>query len=144
MNNKTVIIAENIKSIVAIIERIDNLLIPLTPCPLVQPLPIFVPIPTNKPPIIIIGIELFTLKGMELLEKNIKINGPNIKPSTNKALIKRLEDLVNKLLAIPLTPTKRPVEIKKIITANPIKSPPIKEFNGVKFIKSILIIISIL
>ena len=93
---------------------------------------------------IIIGIELVTLKGIELLEKNIKINGPNIKPNTNKALIKRLEDLVNKLLAIPLTPTKRPVEIKKIITANPIKTPPINELNGVKFIKSILIIINIL
>ena len=144
MNNKTVIIAENIKSIVAIIERIDNLLIPLTPCPLVQPLPILVPIPTNKPPMIIIGIELVTLKVIGFLEKNIKIKGPKIKPNTNKALITRLEDLVNKLLAMPLTPTKRPVEIKKMITANPIKSPPIKELIGVKFTKSILIIINVL
>ena len=35
--------------IVAIIDLNENLPIPLIPCPLVQPPPILVPIPTNKP-----------------------------------------------------------------------------------------------
>lgn len=38
-----------IKQHTATIERIDNLGNPHTPCPLVQPFPIFVPKPTNIP-----------------------------------------------------------------------------------------------
>ena len=49
---------------VATIDRIENLLIPQMPCPLVQPLPIFVPIPTKKPPRIITGIEVVMLNGI--------------------------------------------------------------------------------
>ena len=49
--------AASINKIVATIERMEKRLIPHTPCPLVHPLLIFVPMPTNKPPIIIKGIE---------------------------------------------------------------------------------------
>lgn len=38
-----------IKHPTATIDRFDNLGNPHTPCPLVQPLPIFVPNPTNRP-----------------------------------------------------------------------------------------------
>ena len=74
-------IAAKINNTVAIMERIENRLIPHTPCPLVHPLPIFVPIPTSSPPIIIMGVDDVIKKGMELFEKNIKINGPNINPN---------------------------------------------------------------
>ena len=38
----------------ASIDRFEKRLIPHIPCPLVHPLPIFVPTPTNNPPIKII------------------------------------------------------------------------------------------
>ena len=60
----TVIIAAKINTTVAIIDRIENRLIPHTPWPLVHPLPILVPIPTNNPPNIIIGIDVVIEKGI--------------------------------------------------------------------------------
>ena len=47
------------------IERMEKRLIPHTPCPLVHPLLIFAPMPTNKPPIIIKGIDDVTWKEIE-------------------------------------------------------------------------------
>ena len=58
--------------IVAKIERIEKRLIPHIPWPLVQPLPIFVPAPTNKPPMIIRGIEEVILNTTSFFEKKIK------------------------------------------------------------------------
>ena len=49
---------------VATIDRIENLLIPQMPCPLVQPLPIFVPTPTKMPPRITTGIEVVIVNGI--------------------------------------------------------------------------------
>ena len=42
-------IADSRNIAVATIERIENLEIPQTPCPLVQPFPTLTPMPTNKP-----------------------------------------------------------------------------------------------
>lgn len=42
---------------VAKIERFDRRAIPIMPCPLVQPFPSFVPIPTNKPAMVYKTIE---------------------------------------------------------------------------------------
>ena len=66
----TVIIADNIKRVVASIERMDKRLIPHTPCPLVHPLPILVPIPTNNPPKMIMGTDEVITKGKVILKKN--------------------------------------------------------------------------
>lgn len=128
------------KRIVATIDRIEKRLMPHTPCPLVHPLPIFVPIPTNTPPKIIKGIEDVTSNCIEFFENILNIKGPATNPRINNIFIPRFNDLKITLLAIPLTPASLPVEIKKMITAKPIITPPIKELNGVKFIKSILII----
>ena len=136
----TVIIAAKINTTVAIIDRIENRLIPHTPCPLVQPLPILVPIPTNNPPNIIIGIEVVIEKGIVLCVNIIKIIGPNIRPNKNNKFTVRLCGLVRELLTILLTPANLPLETKKRITPIPINTPPKKEENGVKFIKSTLII----
>ena len=62
--------ANNIKEIVATIERIEKRLIPQIPCPLVQPLPIFVPYPTSIPPKTIKGIEGVIEKEISFLEIN--------------------------------------------------------------------------
>ena len=56
--------------IVAIIDLTDKRLIPQIPCPLVQPLPIFVPMPTKKPAVIIIGSEEVIKKGISIFLKN--------------------------------------------------------------------------
>ena len=132
------------KRIVATIDLIEKRLMPHTPCPLVHPLPIFVPIPTNIPPKIIRGIDDVTSNGIEFFENIFNIKGPATNPRINNIFILRFNDLKMTLFAIPLTPARRPVEIKKMITANPIIIPPIKELNGVKFTKSILIIYSTL
>ena len=44
------------KVMVAIIDRIESLAMPHTPCPLVQPDPKRLPNPTNKPPTITIRL----------------------------------------------------------------------------------------
>lgn len=54
---------------VAAIDLIESLGIPQTPCPLVQPLPILVPKPTKKPPMIQPG-RLREAKAYELESKN--------------------------------------------------------------------------
>ena len=41
---------------VATIERVESLDIPQTPCPLVHPDPILVPIPTSRPAMIRVGM----------------------------------------------------------------------------------------
>ena len=56
----TVIIPKDINVMVAIIDRIDSLGMPQTPCPLVQPLPSPTPKPTIKPAEIIIPKSLET------------------------------------------------------------------------------------
>ena len=140
---KTVIIAAKINNTVAARERIENLLIPHTPCPLVHPLPILVPIPTNNPPKIMIGIDDVIKKGIEAPENIIKINGPNIKPNKNNKFVMRFWDVVSVLLTIPLTPANLPLETKKSITAIPISKPPIKAVKGEKFTVSMISIIYI-
>ena len=65
-----VIIAVIIKMIVAIIDLIDKRLMPQIPWPLVQPLPIFVPMPTKKPAIIMIGSDYVIKKWMLFFVKN--------------------------------------------------------------------------
>ena len=56
--------------IVAKIDLRDKRLIPQIPWPLVQPLPIFVPMPTKKPALIIIGSDDVIKKGMLFFVKN--------------------------------------------------------------------------
>ena len=56
--------------IVAIIDLADKRLMPQIPCPLVQPLPTFVPMPTKKPAVIIIGSEEVIKKGILIFVKN--------------------------------------------------------------------------
>lgn len=68
--NLTVIIAVIIKVIVAIIDLSDKRLMPQIPWPLVQPFPTFVPMPTKKPAIIIIGSDDVIKKGMLFFVKN--------------------------------------------------------------------------
>ena len=59
---------------VAIIDRTENLLIPQTPWPLVQPIPICVPIPTRRPPIIKISVLLFIKYGTsEVVEELVSV-----------------------------------------------------------------------
>ena len=135
----TVITAEKINKIVAKIDLKEKILIPITPWPLVQPLPTLVPIPTNNPPIIIRNGESVTVNGIELLLKNITNTGPKIKPITKRILINLLVDFIRMLLAKPLTPANLPVAIKKRIIPTPINKPPIVELYGVKLIKSNLI-----
>ena len=65
-------------------------------------------------------------------------SGPSTRPSKNIKFVKRLCFFVKELLTIPLTPANLPLETKKITTAIPIKSPPIKEEKGVKLAKSII------
>ena len=72
--------------IVAKIERVEKRLIPHMPWPLVQPLPIFVPRPTNKPPTIIRGIEGVILNTTSFCEKKIKTKGPRTSPMINNKL----------------------------------------------------------
>ena len=55
-----------IKVTVAMIDLKENLLIPHTPWPLVQPFPILVPTPTNNPPIINKGIEFVKMLTISL------------------------------------------------------------------------------
>lgn len=54
--------AVNINIIVAVMDRHEKRAIPQTECPLVHPLPIRVPRPTRKPPIMITGKEAFNSK----------------------------------------------------------------------------------
>ena len=71
----TIIIAVIINIIVAIIDLIENLLIPQIPWPDVHPPPIFVPKPTKKPPKIINIKEFVISKFTEDLLKNNKLMG---------------------------------------------------------------------
>ena len=56
--------------IVAIIDLSDKRLIAQIPWPLVQPFPTFVPMPTKKPAIIMIGSDDVIKKGMSFFVKN--------------------------------------------------------------------------
>ena len=67
--------------------------------------------------------------------------GPIIKPIKNKKLSNLSSFEFKKLLAIPLIPINRPLNIKKIATAKPIKQPPRNEGIGVKLIKGLIIYI---
>ena len=53
-----------------IIDLTAKRLIPQIPWPPVQPLPIFVPMPTKKPAVIIIGSEEVIKKGISIFVKN--------------------------------------------------------------------------
>ena len=70
--------------IVAIIDLADKRLMPQIPWPLVQPLPIFVPLPTKTPAVIIPGSEAVIHKGMSILVKNKDKIGPTPNPTINK------------------------------------------------------------
>ena len=61
----------------------ENLLIPLIPCPLVQPLLNLVPKPTNIPPAVNKGNEFEINILISLPNKNVQIKGPNINPTKN-------------------------------------------------------------
>ena len=80
---KTVSMPTNIKVIVAIIDLRENRLIPLIPCPLVQPLLNLVPKPTNIPPAVNKGNEFEINILISLPNINVQIKGPNISPTKN-------------------------------------------------------------
>ena len=136
----TVIIAVIIKITVAVIDLNDKRLMPQMPWPLVQPLPIFVPMPTKKPPIIIIGSDDVIKKEILFFVKNAYKIGPKTKPTINKKLSVLFCFETRTLFTMPLMPANRPFPIKNIITAKPIIIPPIKADCGVKFIISINLI----
>lgn len=123
----------NINEMVATIDLRENLLIPHTPWPLVQPFPILVPIPTNKPPIIINGKEFVKILSILFPDKE-NIIGPIIKPNKNTKLSILFILLKTLLEAIELTPLNLPLKIKNIKAAKPISNPPVKAEYGVKFI----------
>ena len=68
------------------IDRKENLPIPLIPCPLVQPPLILVPIPTNNPATINKGKEFEIEILISLFEIKEQKIGPKIKPTKNKTL----------------------------------------------------------
>ena len=122
-----------IKVIVATTDLNENLLIPHTPCPLVQPFPILVPTPTSKPPIINKGIEFVKTLTISLSENEYMI-GPIINPNINNILSILFSLLIILPEAIELTPAILPLKEKNKNAANPIRDPPTKEDIGVKFI----------
>ena len=79
-------IAISTKTIVASIDRAEKREIPQIPCPLVQPLLMPVPIPTNSPPMIKVGKDTVIEKRISLLEKREYIKGPRINPIKNRRL----------------------------------------------------------
>ena len=113
--------------IVAKIERVEKRLIPHMPWPLVQPLPIFVPRPTNKPPAIIRGIEEVILNTTSFLEKKIKTKGPRTSPMINNKFENLFSFFSKVLLTIPLIPASRPVVIKNKTMAKPMINPPMSD-----------------
>ncbi len=110
--------------IVATIERMEKRLIPHMPWPLVQPLPIFVPSPANKPPMIIRGIEEVILNTRSFFKKEIINKGPRTIPMINNKFENLFSFFSKVLLTIPLIPASRPVVIKNKTTATPMINPP--------------------
>ena len=92
---------------------------PHIPCPLVQPLPIFVPKPTKNPPIIIRGREDVIESEFSIFVSNEYTSGPKTNPKRNNKLEILCCLVVNRLLTIPLTPASLPVLIKNKITEIP-------------------------
>ena len=131
---RTVRIPTIINVIVAIIDLKENRLMPLIPCPLVQPLLNLVPKPTNTPPAVNKGNELEINILISLPNKNVQIKGPNINPTKNNKFSIFLSFEIKKLLAIPLTPIMLPLSIKNKITDRPINNPPVNADTGVKLI----------
>ena len=130
---KTVTTPVKIKEIVAVNDLIENLLMPHTPWPLVQPFPILVPMPTNNPPVIIKGKEFVKTLSILFPDNENKI-GPIIKPNKNNKLSILFILLKIPSDAIELTPLNLPLKIKNIKAAKPISKPPVKSEYGVKFI----------
>ena len=118
----------------------ENLLIPHTPWPLVQPLPNLVPTPTNNPPIINKGIEFVKTLTISLPE-NENMIGPIISPNKNNILSNLFSLLIILPEAIELTPAILPLKAKNKNAAKPIKDPPAKADIGVKFIMFINLLI---
>ncbi len=124
----------SIKVIVAKIERFDRFAIPQMPCPLVQPLPSRVPIPTKNPPSAI-SHNGYPCRGIKKSgEMKLNITVPNIKPQRKTARqIYSLLGELNKPFIMPLMPAMRPLNNKRMVTLRPIKAPPSKAEYGVKF-----------
>ncbi len=131
---KTVTAAVTIKINVAAIERTDKREIPQTPWPLVQPLPNWVPTPTNRPPIITSGVEIEKVtSGICPMNKPYK-SGERIRPARKAIRHDISPHFVEKHPPnIPLIPATRPLNNIKIMAATPIKIPPINADIGVKF-----------
>jgi len=78
-----------IKTSVDVIDLEENLLIPQTPWPLVQPFPSLVPKPTNKPEMTNIGHGVMIVESKPFLRRNVDIYPPNNRPMTNLNLQKK-------------------------------------------------------
>ena len=119
---------------VATRDRIENLAIPQTACPLVQPLPIRVPKPTRKPPVPSSQTGKPTLKGFSAGLVRCTKNAPLIMP-IKKAIRQKSSERcgLNKPPIMPLIPAMRPLNNNKIVAARPINNPPEKADTGVKF-----------
>ena len=118
-------IPANTKTKVATSERIDNRPIPQTPWPLVHPLPICVPMPTNNPA----STSTNKLRP-EVLVKNsgfkyLRPTPPTIKPMTKAVLHFRSVPCLKSIpLKIPEIPVILPLNNNIIAEAIPIKTPP--------------------
>ena len=116
-----------IKVRVAAIERLENRAMPAIPCPLVQPLPIDVPKPTNKPPMIKSGRLLSGADGKGRCDTRWNNCVPAIM-ATKKVMRHRL---LRKLVAInekamPQMPAMRPLKANSNVAERPMAIPPPK------------------
>lgn len=116
-------------------ERRENLAIPQMPCPLVQPLPIRVPIPTIKPPATSSGSENLSLGTNASGHIILNMKPPSTKPAKKHMRHNRSPDLLLTTMPskMPLTPVIRPLKSNIMIALRPIKRPPANAGTGVKF-----------
>lgn len=95
---------------VATIERTEKRPIPKTPCPLVHPEPIQVPIPTRNPAITSIGMPASILTGLMPGPNSLTTKGPAIRPTTKANRQPKLEESrLKRPTNITLIPATRPV-----------------------------------
>ena len=128
---KTVITPVAMKVSVATIERCEKRLIPHTPCPLVQPLPIRVPNPTSNPAIRITG-QLENSGRSAFVTRATRV-APSGKPirKAHALDLGRLDELMAKARpAMPDTPAMRPSPKSMRAAARPMRSPPANPSTG--------------
>lgn len=137
---KTVTNPAAMNAAVATIERGESRESPQTPCPLVQPEPYRVPIPTSKPAVISVDVaaSICTVgSGMNIA--NAK--GAITMPSTNA--IRQLTSPragLNSPPRMPLMPAILPFSRTSSAADAPISTPPPSDAQGVKWSQSMVVV----